>query len=261
MTRAEGRKNNELREFKIRRNYIPYAEGSALVELGKTKVICTASVEGKSPQWLKGSGKGWITSEYGMIPRSCQERVSRESRTLRVGGRTHEIQRIIGRSLRSVTNLDMLDEITIWLDCDVIVADGGTRVASICGAFVALYDAIDELVKGEKIPYNLVTDYVAAISVGIVEDEILLDLDYFEDSKAQADFNLVKSGIGKFIEVQGTAEDYPFSKEQFEQIIEMGNIGIEKIINIQRDIIGKDIYAEYQKNYNSQSEQREDSRN
>ncbi len=241
MIRQGGRKNNELRKLKITKDYIKYAEGSCLVELGHTKVIATASVEDGVPHFLRGSGNGWVTAEYGMIPRSCKSRVSRETSKGKLGGRTHEIQRLIGRSLRSVTDMTKLGERTIWLDCDVIQADGGTRCASITGSFVALALALEKMKKGRLLQTVPLSDYVAAISVGIMGGETAIDLDYEEDSKAEVDMNVVMTGTGKFIEVQGTAEREPFKKEDLNKLIILAQKGIEDIIHTQKNILPRNI--------------------
>jgi ribonuclease PH len=237
MKRLDERKNNELRKLKITRNYIKYAEGSCLVELGNTKVIATASVEDGVPHFLRGSGNGWVTAEYGMIPRSCKSRVSREASKGKLGGRTHEIQRLIGRSLRTVTDMAKLGERTIWLDCDVIQADGGTRCASITGSFVALALAFDKMKKDRLLQTIPLSDYVAAISVGIIDGVTVIDLDYEEDSKAEVDMNVVMTGSGKFIEVQGTAERQPFGKDDLNKLITLAQKGIEEIIHKQKNIL------------------------
>ncbi len=237
MTRQDGRNNNELRKLKITKSYIRYAEGSCLVEIGNTKVIATASIENGVPQFLRGSGNGWVTAEYGMIPRSCKSRVSREASKGKLGGRTHEIQRLIGRSLRSVTDMAKLGERTIWLDCDVIQADGGTRCASITGSFVALALALEKMRKDHLLQTVPLSDYVAAISVGIIGGKTMIDLDYEEDSKAEVDMNVVMTGLGKFIEVQGTAEREPFKKEELNKLITLAQKGIEDIIHAQKNIL------------------------
>jgi ribonuclease PH len=237
MIRQDGRKSSELRKLKIIKDYIKYAEGSCLVELGHTKVIATASVEDGVPHFLRGSGNGWVTAEYGMIPRSCKSRVSREASKGKLGGRTHEIQRLIGRSLRSVTDMTKLGERTIWLDCDVIQADGGTRCASITGSFVALALALEKMKKDRLLQTVPLSDYVAAISVGIIGGETAIDLDYEEDSKAEVDMNVVMTGAGKFIEVQGTAEREPFRKEDLNKLIALAQKGIEDIVRAQKNII------------------------
>ena len=238
--RTNGRKAGVLRKIKITRNYVKFAEGSCLIEMGNTRVICTGSIEESVPIFLRGKKSGWITAEYGMIPRSCKTRVSRESTRGRVGGRTHEIQRLIGRSLRSVSDLKALGERTIWIDCDVIQADGGTRTASITGSFIALVDTLNSLKKRElfeKIPLN---DYVAAVSVGITGGQPVLDLDYEEDARAQVDMNIVMTGSGKFIEVQGTAEGEPFGNKELDSLIHLARQGINKIVKAQKKALGKD---------------------
>jgi ribonuclease PH len=235
MVRDDGRGLDKLRDVKITRNYIKHAEGSCLIELGNTKVICTASVEENVPQFLKGSLTGWVSAEYGMIPRSCKTRIKREKSS----GRTYEIQRLIGRSLRTVVDMSKLGERTIWLDCDVIQADGGTRTASITGSFIALVDAFYRIKKDGAINSMPVKDYVAATSVGIVDKSLLLDLTYEEDSKAELDMNIVMTGKGKFIEIQGTAEREPFSKDEMDKLLALAEKGIRQLIDIQRDSIGK----------------------
>ncbi|MDO8536322.1 MAG: ribonuclease PH [Candidatus Omnitrophota bacterium] len=237
MTRQDGRKNNELRKLKITKDYIKYAEGSCLVELGNTKVIATASIEDGVPHFLRGSGNGWVTAEYGMIPRSCKSRVSREASKGKLGGRTHEIQRLIGRSMRAVTDMAKLGERTIWLDCDVMQADGGTRCASITGSFVALALALNKMKKESLIGYIPLSDYVAAISVGIINGETVLDLDYEEDSKGEVDMNIVMTGKGRFIEVQGTAEREPFKKEDLNKLTALAEEGIQKIMAAQKKLL------------------------
>jgi len=232
--RADGRKNNELRKLKITADYIKFAEGSCLVELDNTKVIATASVEDGVPPFLRNSGKGWVTGEYGMIPRSCKSRVPREASKGKLGGRTHEIQRLIGRSLRSVTDMTKLGERTIWLDCDVIQADGGTRCASITGSFVALALALDNMRKDKLLDCMPVSDYVAAVSVGIIKGEPILDLDYDEDSGGEVDMNIVMTGKGRFIEVQGTAEKEPFAKGDLDRLIVLAEKGIREIMAVQK---------------------------
>ena len=236
--RADGRANDKIRDLKIIREYLKYPEGSVLVEMGDTKVICSVSVEDKVPPFLKNSGKGWITAEYSMLPRATHTRSIRESVTGRIGGRTHEIQRLIGRALRAIVNLDLIGERTLWIDCDVIQADGGTRTASITGGYVALVDALWNMKKKgmiEKIPLS---DSVAAISVGIVEGEILLDLTYEEDSKAEVDMNFVITGKGQIVEVQGTAERAPFSKEQLDIMFKYAQKGIQEITRFQKMVLG-----------------------
>lgn len=237
--RADGRAPDRIRKVKITRNYIKPAEGSCLIEVGDTRVICTASIEEKVPFFLRGLGEGWITAEYSMLPRSSFTRIRREGGRGILKGRTHEIQRLIGRSLRAVVDLRTLGERTIWLDCDVIQADGGTRTASITGAFVALVDALKWLKKEGRISKWPIKDFVAATSVGIVDNRILLDLTYEEDSQASVDINVVMTEEGKFVEVQGTAEEHPFTKSELERLIDLANKGIEELIVIQREVLGK----------------------
>ncbi|MDO8885872.1 ribonuclease PH [Candidatus Oleimmundimicrobium sp.] len=241
MERIDSKKPDELRKVNITRNYIPHAEGSALIEFGNTKVICTATVEtNKVPMFLRGSGQGWITAEYSMLPRSTTIRSPRESMMGRVGGRTHEIQRLIGRSLRSVVNREALGELTIWIDADVIQADGGTRTAAITGSFIALFDAVKYLIEEGKIKEFPINDYVSAISVGIVDGEPCLDLCFEEDVDAQVDMNIVMTGLGEFIEVQGTAESHPFTRDELDKLLALAKKGINELIKIQKSIIGKD---------------------
>ncbi|MBM3255099.1 MAG: ribonuclease PH [Candidatus Omnitrophica bacterium] len=228
--REDGRNPDKLRKVLISRNYIKYAEGSCLIELGNTRVICTASVEESVPPFLKGSGSGWVTAEYGMLPRSCEKRIQRGKDS----GRTYEIQRLVGRSLRAVTEMKYLGERTIWIDCDVLQADGGTRTASITGSFIALVDALNKLKNGGIINQIPVKDFVAATSVGIFAGELLLDLSYAEDSKADVDMNVVMTGSREFIEIQGTAERKTFSKEQADGLLSLAQRGIEGLIDMQR---------------------------
>jgi ribonuclease PH len=237
--RPDGRKVDQLRDIKIIRNYIKIAEGSVLIEMGNTKVICSASIENKVPQFLRDQNKGWVTGEYAMLPRSTNVRTIRESSTGRVGGRTHEIQRLIGRAMRSVVDLEALGERTIWLDCDVIQADGGTRTASITGAFVALKDALRFAIENKLIEVQPIRDYVAAVSVGIIDGEPRLDLSYAEDSVAEVDMNVVMTGSGKFIEVQGTAETEPFGRQHLDELLDLAGGGIKKIIDIQKNVLGE----------------------
>jgi ribonuclease PH len=240
MARNDGRQWDELRTVRITRNYIKHAEGSVLIEVGDTRVICNATVQEGVPPFLKDTGSGWVTAEYSMLPRSTHTRAPRESVRGQLKGRTQEIQRVIGRSLRSVTDLSSFGERTILLDCDVIQADGGTRTASITGAYVALADAFDWLkAKGEieKIP---ITDSVAAVSVGVVDEKMLLDLDYYEDSRAQVDMNLVMTGKGEFVEVQGTAEETPFAKDELDQMIALASKGIRELSAFQEETLRKD---------------------
>jgi ribonuclease PH len=236
--RTNGRPNDKIRDLKINRNFLKFPDGSVLVEMGETKVICGVSIEEKVPAFLRNSGKGWLTAEYSMLPRATPSRTLREAVTGRVGGRTHEIQRLIGRALRAVVNLDAIGERTIWIDCDVIQADGGTRTASITGAFVALVEALWNLKrKGviEKIPLR---DSVAAVSAGVVRGEPMLDLAYIEDSNAEVDMNFVMTGRGMLIEVQGTAEKAPFSKELFDTMYEYSLKGIAEITRVQKAALG-----------------------
>jgi ribonuclease PH len=235
--RSDGRKNNELRPLRVTPSYIKTADGSVLIEMGDTRVICTAKLEERVPPFLRNSGKGWITAEYGMLPGSSRERIGRESSRGKVGGRTHEIQRLIGRSLRAVADLNSLGERTIWIDCDVIQADGGTRTASITGAYVALVEAARGWLQRGLISVNPIKDSVAAISIGIVDGKMLLDLCYEEDSKADVDMNFVMTGSGKFIEVQGTAESAPFTKRQMERMAEVAQDGIRQLLKAQKKTI------------------------
>jgi ribonuclease PH len=237
--RADGRLSEQLRPTRLTPNYLIHAEGSVLVEAGQTKVICTASVEDRVPPFRRNTGKGWVTAEYGMLPRATNTRSQRESTKGKVGGRTQEIQRLIGRSLRTVTRLEALGERTITLDCDVIQADGGTRTASITGAFVALVLALDKMREREVIRTMPVQDYVAATSVGIVEGEPMLDLAYSEDSKADVDMNIVKTGSDQYIELQGTAEAVPFGREGLNRLLDLGDIGIRQLIALQREFVGQ----------------------
>ncbi|MDA1306945.1 MAG: ribonuclease PH [Acidobacteria bacterium] len=239
MTRLHDRAADALRPTTLTPHVQIHAEGSVMVEAGQTRVLCTASVEDRVPPFLRGTGKGWVTAEYGMLPRSTSTRMQRESTAGKVGGRTQEIQRLIGRSLRSVTTLKALGERTIWIDCDVIQADGGTRTAAITGAFVALVLALDRLRTQGALKTIPVTDYVAATSVGIVQDTPLLDLAYEEDSAAEVDMNIVKTGGGKFIEVQGTAETQPFDRAALDALLDLADKGIAELIAKQRAIVGE----------------------
>lgn len=235
--RPSNRAACQIRPLKITRNYIRHAEGSVLIESGDTRVICTASVEDAVPGFLKGKNRGWLTAEYGMLPRSTGSRMQREAVSGKQSGRTHEIQRLIGRSLRAVTNLDLLGERTVKIDCDVIQADGGTRTASISGAFVALYDALEKLAKSQKLQFPIV-DFVAAISVGIYQGNPVLDLDYPEDSECDTDMNVVMTGSGGLVEVQGTAEGTPFSRAELDAMIDLAGAGIREIIEQQKKTLG-----------------------
>jgi ribonuclease PH len=239
MSRLNDRSPDELRPVQITPNFLAHAEGSVLIEVGQTRVICAASIEDKVPPFLRGTGKGWVTAEYGMLPRATNTRSTREAATGKVGGRTMEIQRLVGRSLRSVMRLDQLGERTVWLDCDVIQADGGTRCASITGAFVALVLALDKLKQTDQLKSIPVSDYVAATSVGIVAGMPLLDLAYEEDSKADVDMNIVKTSDGRYVEIQGTAEAEPFDREAMDGLLALADLGIESLIEKQREIVGK----------------------
>ncbi len=235
--RTNGRRAESLREIRITRNYIKHAEGAVLVEFGDTKVICTASVEESVPPFLRGKGSGWVTAEYSMLPRATHSRSPREAARGKIGGRTHEIQRLIGRSLRVVTDLTLLGERSVFIDCDVIQADGGTRTASITGAYVALVDALQWLVARGSLPKLPVKEAVAAVSVGIVAGEILLDLDYQEDSSAEVDMNFVMTASNRFVEVQGTAEAEPFTCEQMDAMRNMAMAGIRQLFAVQEEAL------------------------
>ena len=232
--RPSGRSADEMRKVSFTRNYTLHAEGSVLVEFGDTKVICTATVDENTPRWMKDSGKGWVTAEYGMLPRSTNSRMGRESARGKQGGRTMEIQRLIGRSLRAAVDLEKLGERTITLDCDVIQADGGTRTASISGAFVALSDAISHLMESGALTASPIIHNVASVSVGVYQDQPVLDLDYAEDSNAETDMNVVMTENGGFIEVQGTAEGAPYSRSQMDAMLTLAEKGINEIIKIQQ---------------------------
>src|SRR6186713_902557 len=237
--RSDGRLPEQLRPTRITPNYLIHAEGSVLVEAGKTKVICTASVEDRVPPFRRNTGKGWVTAEYGMLPRATSTRTQREASAGKVGGRTQEIQRLIGRSLRSITKLNELGERTVWIDCDVIQADGGTRTASITGGFVALVLALQRLREMAVLRDMPIVDYVAATSVGIVDGSALLDLAYEEDSKAEVDMNFVKTGDGRFIELQGTAEGLPFDRRALDALMGLADDGIKQLIEKQRAVVGQ----------------------
>jgi len=237
--RSDNRAPDQMRPVKITPDYLATAEGSALIEVGNTRVICTASVEEGVPNFLRGRGKGWITCEYGMLPRSTLTRTPRESSRGRVGGRTHEIQRLIGRSLRAITDLARLGERTLWIDCDVLQADGGTRTASITGAFVALGLAMQKLVDAGTLSAAPIRDYVAATSVGVVDGEVLLDLTYEEDSRAEVDLNFVMTGGKRFVELQATAEQRPFDDAQLKRMMELARKGIEALVAKQQAVLNK----------------------
>ena len=239
MPRTDGRAANAARETRITPNYTMHAEGAVLIEVGRTKVICTASVEERTPPFLRGTGKGWVTAEYGMLPRSTTTRMQRESSAGKVGGRTQEIQRLIGRSLRSVTALGDFGERSLWVDCDVIQADGGTRTAAITGGFVALVLAFERLREQGAISRMPITNYVAATSVGVIDGTPMLDLAYEEDSRAEVDMNVVKTSDGRFIEVQGTAETKPFDRAALDQLLALADEGLKHLIGKQRDVVGK----------------------
>ena len=239
MTRIDGRSPSDPRPTTITPGFLAHAEGSVLIEVGRTKVICTASIEDRVPPFLRNSGKGWVTAEYGMLPRATSTRTQREATAGKVGGRTQEIQRLIGRSLRSITRLNELGERTVWIDCDVIQADGGTRTASITGGFVALVLALQRMRELAMIKELPIVDYVAATSVGIVDGAALLDLAYEEDSKAEVDMNFVKTGDGRFIELQGTAEGLPFDRRALDALMALADDGIKTLIEKQREIVGK----------------------
>lgn len=237
--RTDGRAQDELRGVRITPDFMPFAEGSALIEMGLTRVICTASVEERLPPFLRNRGQGWVTAEYAMLPRATLQRTQRETGRGGTSGRTHEIQRLIGRSLRAIVNLPLLGERTITLDCDVLQADGGTRTASITGAYVAFALAVRRLLRHNKLEKNPITGEVAAVSVGIVEDVALLDLKYDEDSRAEVDMNVVCTGDGRFIEVQGTAEGAPFTRTQMDELLALASRGIEHLILAQREALEK----------------------
>ncbi|MCR1898767.1 ribonuclease PH [Irregularibacter muris] len=244
MVRSDGRKNDELREIRITRNYLKHPTGSVLIEAGDTKVICAAMVEEKVPPFLKGAGQGWITAEYSMLPSSTHHRKIRESSRGKVEGRTQEIQRLIGRALRSAVNLKELGERTIWIDCDVIQADGGTRTASITGGFVAMVDALNKLIQEKKLEKLPINNFVAAVSVGVVEEEARLDLCYLEDSSAKIDMNIIMTDKNEFIEIQGTGEEAPFSKDELSKLLELGEKGVMELIQKQKSALGEIFHEE-----------------
>jgi ribonuclease PH len=238
--RTDGREPGELRKVLITPGYLAYAEGSVLIEMGQTRVICSASIDDRVPPFLRNTGQGWVTAEYAMLPRSTQQRTQRETGRGGPSGRTHEIQRLIGRSLRAVTDMKILGERTITLDCDVLQADGGTRTAAITGSYVALALASKRLLKAGRIARTLVTNQVAAISVGIVDNTPLLDLKYDEDSNAEVDMNVICTGDNRIIEVQGTAEREPFSRKQMDQLLDLATLGIESLVRIQLETIDRE---------------------
>jgi ribonuclease PH len=237
-TRIDGRAAGQLRETKITPGFLIHPEGSVLIEVGRTRVVCTASVEDRVPQFLRNTGKGWVTAEYGMLPRATSTRTQREASAGKVGGRTQEIQRLIGRSLRSVSRLNELGERTIWVDCDVIQADGGTRTASITGGFVALVLAMKKMRDAGMLRTLPVQDFVAATSVGVVAGTPMLDLAYDEDSRADVDMNVVKTGDGRFVEVQGTAEGPPFERAALDSLLALADAGIQQLVELQRAVTG-----------------------
>ncbi|HJY28026.1 MAG TPA: ribonuclease PH [Pyrinomonadaceae bacterium] len=237
--RTDGRAPDQLRPVCITPGFLPYAEGSVLIEMGNTRVVCAVSLEERVPPFLRNSGQGWLTAEYAMLPRATQTRTSREIGRGGPSGRTHEIQRLIGRSLRAIADLKVLGERTITIDCDVLQADGGTRTAAITGAFVAFALASKQLLKSGKIQRSIFTDQVAAVSVGIVGNTPLLDLKYDEDSRAEVDMNVVCTGDGRFIELQGTAEREPFSRSQMDELVALASLGIETLVGIQEKIIAQ----------------------
>jgi ribonuclease PH len=237
LVRADGRGTGDLRPLKVEMGYLDWAEGSALLEMGKTRVLVSASYDPKAPRFLQGTGHGWVTAEYAMLPRSTSVRTQREVQAGRPSGRTQEIQRLVGRSLRSVMALERMGECTVWIDCDVLQADGGTRTASITAGYLALAQALGRLAEGGTLPPDLLQDAVAAVSVGIVEDQLLLDLAYDEDSRADVDFNVVMTGSGQLVEVQGTAEGKVFSRNQLDALIDLAASGIEQLTGFQRHIL------------------------
>ncbi|MDX1807301.1 MAG: ribonuclease PH [Paenisporosarcina sp.] len=238
--RHDGRNIKELRPVTIETDYLVHPEGSVLITVGQTKVICTATIEERVPHFLRGQGKGWITAEYSMLPRATGSRTQREASKGKIGGRTMEIQRLIGRALRAVVNLEALGERTLWIDCDVIQADGGTRTASITGAFVAMTMAIAKLQDEKQLPIFPVTDFLAATSVGIDENlGAILDLNYVEDSSANVDMNIVQTGSGNFVELQGTGEEATFTRKQLNELLDLGDEGIQQLVMIQREVLGE----------------------
>lgn len=238
--RNDGRTREQLRPVHIETDYLLHPEGSVLITVGKTKVICTATLEERVPHFLRGQGKGWITAEYSMLPRATESRTQREASKGKIGGRTMEIQRLIGRALRAVVDLEALGERTVWIDCDVIQADGGTRTASITGAFVAMTMAIAKLQDAKQLPLFPVTDFLAATSAGIDEEfGAILDLNYIEDSSALVDMNIIQTGSGQFVELQGTGEESTFSRQQLNELLELGDKGILQLIEYQKEVLGE----------------------
>ena len=238
MPRLDGRADDQLRPVTFERDYTEFAAGSVLVSFGKTRVLCTASVDDDVPRWLRGSGKGWVTAEYSLLPGSSPERVTREAAKGKQSGRTQEIQRLIGRSLRSVTDLRAMPEVQIVVDCDVLQADGGTRTASICGGYVALHDALSRLIGMGRLTSHPITEGLAAISVGIVDAVPMLDLPYIEDSKAEVDMNVVMTSGGRYVEVQGTAEGTPYSRGELDTMLDLAEKGIAEILELQQKVLG-----------------------
>ena len=239
--RVDGRANDELRPISFERNFTDQTPGSVLVSFGRTKVLCTVSIDDDVPRWMRGNGEGWVTAEYAMLPGSSGERVGREAKKGKQKGRTLEIERLIGRALRAVCDMKMLGEREVTVDCDVLQADGGTRTASICGGYVALHDAFSRLVDDGTITDHPLTDYCAAIAVGIVGEELCLDLPYTEDSGAEVDMNVVMTGSGKFVEVQGTAEGDPFDNDQLQGLLELATNGISQIVDLQRTVLAENV--------------------
>jgi len=235
--RIDGRRNDQIRGIKITRNYISHAEGSVFIEMGNTRVICTATIDEKVPPFLRGKGQGWITAEYDMLPRSAPQRIIRPQVAGKISGRFHEIQRLIGRSLRAVIDLSLIGERTVWIDCDVVEADGGTRTAAINGSFLALYDCMSSLVSSQKIPEMPIKCFLAAISVGIVNEQVMADLCFAEDSSAQVDMNVVMDSTGKFVEIQASAEGLPFAREQFNFMMDISEKALREIIDMERKTI------------------------
>jgi ribonuclease PH len=237
LERIDGRGPSDVRPLKVEMGYLEWAEGSALLEMGKTRVLVSASFEPKVPKFLQGTGSGWVTAEYAMLPRATAVRTSREVQQGRPSGRTQEIQRLVGRSLRSVTALERMGECTIWIDCDVLQADGGTRTASITAGYLALAQAVGRLAEAGTVATDVLPDSVAAISAGIVQDDLLLDLCYEEDARAEVDFNVVMTGAGRLVEVQGTAEGKAFSREQLDALLDLASSGIEQLTEFQRQVL------------------------
>lgn len=236
--RSDGRRYNELRKINITPHYNKHAEGSVLIEFGDTRVICTATVDERVPPFMKGEGRGWVTAEYSMLPRATQVRNQREAAKGKLGGRTMEIQRLIGRALRSVVNLQALGERTITLDCDVIQADGGTRTTSITGAYIALVFAVNRIMETHKLSTFPIDDFLASVSVGVLDGQALLDLNYIEDSRVKVDMNVVMTGKGEFVEIQGTGEDAPFSRSEMDEMLRLAEAGINDLIGLQKDVLG-----------------------